>query len=502
MTIAEFVGRLGLDIDTSAFTRGEKALEQLKQSYASIAGVVQQVGAAVGELVGDLVGQAAAIDAASKATGINAQSLQELAFAASAGGASTEALSAGLTSLTRVAGAAADGSAQAQDAFAKLGVGVRGAGGEVRSADELLADLADAFAGMPPGIEKTSAAMDLFGNAGRQLVPFLDQGSAGIEALREEARALGIVLDEETIGAGAGLGDSLTKLQRSATGLRNMIAGPLLVPLRKLVDGFTEWWKLNQLIIKDRIEQVFQRLEPVFRGVAAALRVVGDVMGYLLDNSQLLTPILGAVAAMYAVVAGAALIAGIKAAAAWVLATWPLLLLGALIAILADDIHEFVTGGESLIGDFVYAMTEAWTMATDAIGEAWDGLGEWIGGVWDDVKTDAAAAFTWIVEKAKDAVNLLGAPFRKIKELWPFGKKVADLSEGGVDAAFGGGASSAAAAAGSVSNSSRSVNVNAPVEVKVSAAPGQEAAAGAAVGDAFEGHMGRVLSEAAATAGA
>jgi hypothetical protein len=149
---------------------------------------------------------------------------------------------------------------------------------------------------MPAGIEKNAAAMDLFGKSGQQLIPFLDQGSAGIERLREEARALGIVLDEETVGAGADLGDSLTKLQRSAGALRNLIAGPLLVPLRKLVDGMLDWWKANQEIIKQRFGAMIAAVLPVALALAAVIGALGRVVYWVALGVSFLVEHLAAVA--------------------------------------------------------------------------------------------------------------------------------------------------------------------------------------------------------------
>ena len=61
--------------------------------------------------------------------------------------------------------------------------------------------IADKFAVMKDGSEKTALALDLFGRAGAKLIPMLNEGSAGISELQEEARALGIVLGKEDLKA-------------------------------------------------------------------------------------------------------------------------------------------------------------------------------------------------------------------------------------------------------------------------------------------------------------
>ncbi|MET3349044.1 UNVERIFIED_ORG: putative nucleic acid-binding Zn-ribbon protein [Arthrobacter sp. UYEF1] len=88
---------------------------------------------------------------------------------------------------------------EAADPLAELSVQTKNADGTSRSFNEILLAVADRFKEMPNGAEKTAAAMSLFGRSGKDLLPLLNQGSKGIEALMEKADKLGLTLNASTV---------------------------------------------------------------------------------------------------------------------------------------------------------------------------------------------------------------------------------------------------------------------------------------------------------------
>jgi hypothetical protein len=91
-------------------------------------------------------------------------------------------------------------------------------------------DAADALAEMGPGTEQTATAMALFGDKGRQLLPVLAQGRAGVQRMTDEFDELGGGLDGETIDAMAGM---TREFQRA----KQAVMGALMPAIRFLVDG-------------------------------------------------------------------------------------------------------------------------------------------------------------------------------------------------------------------------------------------------------------------------
>jgi hypothetical protein len=61
-----------------------------------------------------------------------------------------------------------------------LGVSVKDSDGTMRSNYEILGDLAEQFKNMPDGIGKATAAQQLFGKTGANLIPLLNSGKAAV----------------------------------------------------------------------------------------------------------------------------------------------------------------------------------------------------------------------------------------------------------------------------------------------------------------------------------
>jgi hypothetical protein len=72
-------------------------------------------------------------------------------------------------------------------------------GGNLRSSEDLLGDVADAFARIEDPAERLRLAFKLFDSEGVALVNLLRGGSGALEEMRERARDLGIVLDEHLV---------------------------------------------------------------------------------------------------------------------------------------------------------------------------------------------------------------------------------------------------------------------------------------------------------------
>lgn len=166
----------------------------------------------------------------SERTGLAAGELSRLAYAAKLSDTSTEALSKGVGYLSNLIVAAANGAKESSGKFEKFGIAVRNTDGTVRSAGDVLGDLAAVFAVMPDGPEKTALAMEFFGKKlGQELIPLLNQGRAGLKALGDEAERLGLVLSDAQAKAAAEFNDNLDRMAARAKGLSVSI-GSFLIP--------------------------------------------------------------------------------------------------------------------------------------------------------------------------------------------------------------------------------------------------------------------------------
>ena len=180
---------------------------------ATTAIVVQQTAAAIA--LGDAYGKM------SERTGQSVERLSELKLAAENSDTSLGTLSRGITTLSRgMLDFVQRGTGPVGEALQQLGIAVTDANGNLRDADAVLDDVADALAGMENGTEKAAIAAELFGGGvGRELIPLLNQGSEGIDRLAQKSRALGVVWSDEASQAAEDFGDSLNVLLTAGSGV-------------------------------------------------------------------------------------------------------------------------------------------------------------------------------------------------------------------------------------------------------------------------------------------
>src|ERR671919_159044 len=106
-------------------------------------------------------------------SGSASRPLRELRFAAKASGVEQQTLDMALQRFTRRAAEAAQGTGEAKDALASMGIALRDQSGNLRRSEDLLADVADAFARIEDPAERVRLAFKLFDSEGVALVNLL-----------------------------------------------------------------------------------------------------------------------------------------------------------------------------------------------------------------------------------------------------------------------------------------------------------------------------------------
>ena len=163
----------------------------------ALAGVTTVGGLAA--LVNRSISAADAIGKTADKIGVGVEALQELRFAAKASGVEQQTLDMALQRFVRRTAEAAQGTGEAKDALAQLGITLRDQDGHLRRSEDMLADVADAFARIEDPAERVRLAFKLFDSEGVALVNLLGDGSGALDQMRERARDLGIVLDEHLV---------------------------------------------------------------------------------------------------------------------------------------------------------------------------------------------------------------------------------------------------------------------------------------------------------------
>lgn len=222
------------------------AVNRRMESFASgvgnaVKGVLAGFGAgALGALLKNAVNTADALSEMSQRTGVAVERLSGLSYAARMSGTSVEGLEKGLKGLARSVDGATKVGTESGAVFAAMGVSIKDASGNVRGMDDILADVADKFAGYEDGAQKAALAQKLFGKAGGELIPLLNQGAAGIKEMTEEAEALGLVISTDTALAANELNDNIDKLKSQADAFANGVVQAVVPALSAFTGGLVD----------------------------------------------------------------------------------------------------------------------------------------------------------------------------------------------------------------------------------------------------------------------
>ena len=158
--------------------------------FKSLKGAVAGFGAVIagsaivgglGAMIKKSVDLGDALGKLSTRTGVAQDALIGMRNAAALSDVSNESLAKSLAKLNVNLVEAVEGNATLQSAFKRLGVDIKGADGQVISTEQAMKRLADRFADMPDGVQKTAAAVAVFGRSGADLIPLLNGGAEAMD---------------------------------------------------------------------------------------------------------------------------------------------------------------------------------------------------------------------------------------------------------------------------------------------------------------------------------
>lgn len=446
MNIQELFATLGLRVNQAEFNVGERLLTGIKTALIAIAGFESARG-----LINLITTTSEAADHLGKMAdriGVGYQELQRLAYGAKLSDMEMGELNISIMRFSRIISSANEGSKAAKETLAKLGPEVTALLEANRPLEEVMGGIAERFKEMPAGAEKSALAMELFGRSGAQMIPWLNEGRAGIEGMGKEFEQIGYLLDRETGDAFGQLNDDVDRIKIAFTGMRNQFVVALLPALRATATKVLDWVKANRELIGTKLEAFAQRvvvwttrlvqvMDLLFKVGGVVVSVLGgmiDVVTALIGHIKKIAFVVGVWTAAWVILnanfvlfaAGAILsmlalkasiiATALASAAAWVIGLWPLALLalaiGAVILIV-EDLWTWFRGGKSV-------MKEVWQGFKDVLG--------WIGGLFVDAaafwKDVFVSFFDWIMEKlrwvadqARKVLDIVTKPGEWIGEL-------------------------------------------------------------------------------------
>lgn len=244
--------RVNLGLDSGQFQAG---LDQAQSSAGKFSKVLKTTfvaaaaaaAAALGAIALGVRNTLTEVDDLSKMAskiGIPIEELSKLKYAADMSGVSMQGLQTSVSRLSRNMADAANGTGAGAKAFKQLGISVKDADGKLKSSTSIMAEIADKFEKMPDGAKKTALAMELMGKSGADMIPMLNGGSAALNELLLEAKALGLEISAKTGRAAEEFNDNVSRMGYAVSGLTIGITAalaPALVVITEAMVQFTKW---------------------------------------------------------------------------------------------------------------------------------------------------------------------------------------------------------------------------------------------------------------------
>ena len=462
--------------------RGKEGSTSLGQTLGNIGGSVLKVGglvaagatAAVGALtfMANKTGEySGTILDASRKTSLSTTTLQELKYAGEQSGVSFEDLTGSATKFNKVFSDAATGNTAGIKTFKDLGIAIKDSSGNARSSSDVYNDVILKLAKMGDTAEANALGNDIFGKSFANLKPLLAEGAGGIEAFKQQANDLGIVMSEGAIKSGDDFSDSILTLQQSLGGLLNQVLGSLMPILQPIISGlianmptiqagisqfipiFTGFFSQLLPPLIDLAKMIFPVILDIMKAalpiigtlVANLLPFLADLIGFLYDNfmklmdvlnflSPVIAGVLGAFATYEIITKAAAVAQGVMTAATGIwtticaIATGVTTAFGAAIAFVTSPIGIIVLAIGAVIA-IVVLLIKNWDTVKKVTLDVFGAIGDFIdktvknigkvvgsitqifinvfSGLWDIIK----APLNWII----DGVNVFIKALNKIK---------------------------------------------------------------------------------------
>lgn len=309
--LTDVAGKFGIQLPEGA----QKAVESLNGIHAGAALAVTGLGLVVAAVVKTekaLISMtkksaeyAKEIKTFSSVTGQSVESLQEFDYAAEMIGVSSDRIRDSLKETTNKMQEARDGNEATAAAYAKLGVSITDANGNLRSAEDVFYDTIDALGQMENRTERDALAMDLMSESAQELNPLIDAGSGALKKYADEAHDMGYVLDNEALTALTEVDDAYQRLQKSQEGAKNQLSAEFAPYLTEFYEKITKLIKDGGQAMKESglVDSFGMLLETVGNIIAPtddlangavpnltkALRPLSEVIALIADTLQVIS---------------------------------------------------------------------------------------------------------------------------------------------------------------------------------------------------------------------
>ena len=134
--------------------------------------------------------------------------------------------------------------------------------------------------------ERAAKAAELFGESvAYQMTPLLNASAEDMEAMKQEAHDLGLVMSEDAVKSGAEMGDMFAKVEQSIASLKNGLMAELMPYVMEILEWLIQEIPVIRDVISNVMNAIMPIIKPILNGVMSLIKGVmslinGDVEGF------------------------------------------------------------------------------------------------------------------------------------------------------------------------------------------------------------------------------
>lgn len=277
----ESKGSSGFSNLASSMVQGESAAGALAGSFpgvgTAIAGVTVAIGAAVAVTIGlteklfSLAEGAAEygskIHDAADQTGLSAQTISALKYAADTSGSSLEKITGSVAKFSTLLGQAEGGNKKAEATLKQYGV-------TAHDTDTALMQAVSTIANMTDSTQQSAAAAALFRDRTGEILPVIKSFDGDLPALMDKLRGMGLIMSDQDAAAADAFGDQMDTLKKQLQGAANTIGFAVMPVFMDFFTSLSTWISQNQNYIKAFALSVADAMNFIIREVKEAKNTV------------------------------------------------------------------------------------------------------------------------------------------------------------------------------------------------------------------------------------
>lgn len=329
------------------FKTGVKQIGEAAKTAGKYIAAVAAIGGGTWALTASAADATVALETFSKQIGINVERLQAWQNVAISSGMEAEEFSEALRDMNiELSDAATGGKDELAQLLKRVGISARDSSGNIRNANEVFLEFADAIARQTDPMIQYRMAILAFGeDTGSKILPVLRQGSEAFRENEEAMKAAGTAITERQIGRLKEFRNQWNLLKQSASSLTTGIlsglapsfgklaqkATEVLEKIRPLLNLYIDDWakRFGQWVDEIPWDDIFRKFDALISGgdkLKQEFGALGQALGFVFENlGTIITVYLGVQVAKDIVALGSALISLSKAIPVLIRAAMPLI---------------------------------------------------------------------------------------------------------------------------------------------------------------------------------